>query len=111
MGEEIVGLVRGCVKTVTCGKRLARNSKLTTGGATTTTKHVPVYTKVGYILGLRVAPSHRYCLCHRLEIIFLFAIYLTHYRNLHDYVPTNGPSTAPIVEFFFFLAIVALMRL
>ncbi|KAK8959286.1 hypothetical protein KSP40_PGU021417 [Platanthera guangdongensis] len=42
--KEIVGLIRGCVKTITCGKR---------GAAT------PIYTKAAYILGLRVSPFHR----------------------------------------------------
>ncbi|PKA53645.1 hypothetical protein AXF42_Ash009141 [Apostasia shenzhenica] len=47
--KEIVGLIRGCVKTVTCGKKTPRSA-----GAS-----VPVYTKAAYILGLRVSPSHR----------------------------------------------------
>ena len=50
--KEIVGLIRGCIKTVTCGKknqRLAKNQ----------TTIAPIYTKVAYILGLRVSPSHR----------------------------------------------------
>ncbi|KAL5988184.1 putative N-acetyltransferase hls1 [Asimina triloba] len=53
--KEIVGLVRGCIKTVTCGKKLGRNGKsgLECNG------HLPIYTKVAYILGLRVSPSHR----------------------------------------------------
>ncbi|KAI4381248.1 hypothetical protein MLD38_007340 [Melastoma candidum] len=55
--KEIVGMIRGCVKTVTCGKRLARSGNLGNGGAAP--RHVPVYTKVGYILGLRVSPAHR----------------------------------------------------
>ncbi|KAF8020812.1 hypothetical protein BT93_G1286 [Corymbia citriodora subsp. variegata] len=75
MGEEkeIVGMIRGCIKTVTCGKRLCRNSKnINSNNAAAAaannnasldscipTKQVPVYTKVGYILGLRVPPSHR----------------------------------------------------
>ncbi|KAI6699354.1 hypothetical protein NL676_013678 [Syzygium grande] len=80
MGEEkeIVGMIRGCIKTVTCGKRLCRNSKniinSNNAKASTTnnnaanassldsripTKQVPVYTKVGYILGLRVPSTHR----------------------------------------------------
>ncbi|KAI4324835.1 hypothetical protein MLD38_030287 [Melastoma candidum] len=53
--REIVGMVRGCVKTVTCGKRLSRQGKHGHG----LLRHVPVYTKVGYILGLRVSPHHR----------------------------------------------------
>ncbi|NP_001170084.1 Probable N-acetyltransferase HLS1 [Zea mays] len=47
---EIAGVVRGCVKTVV------------SAGTTTTqqaNKDDPIYTKVGYILGLRVSPSHR----------------------------------------------------
>lgn len=39
---EIVGVIRGCVKTVTRG-----NS---------------VYVKLAYILGLRVSPTHRFSL-------------------------------------------------
>ncbi|KAJ0973713.1 hypothetical protein J5N97_015678 [Dioscorea zingiberensis] len=40
---EIVGVIRGCVKNV----------------VTACVKTVPVYSKVGYILGLRVSPYHR----------------------------------------------------
>ncbi|XP_031481051.1 probable N-acetyltransferase HLS1 [Nymphaea colorata] len=46
--SEIVGVIRGCIKTVTRGaKRKQQNSD------------VPLYVKVAYILGLRVSPSHR----------------------------------------------------
>ncbi|CAL4919236.1 unnamed protein product [Urochloa decumbens] len=41
---EIAGLVRGCVKTVVSG---------------TTQGKDPIYTKAGYVLGLRVSPRHR----------------------------------------------------
>lgn len=51
MEKEIVGMIRGCIKTVTCGRKLTRNAK--------SNKPVPVYTKLAYILGLRVSPSHR----------------------------------------------------
>ncbi|TKY70649.1 N-acetyltransferase HLS [Spatholobus suberectus] len=54
IGEEIVGMIRGCIKTVACGKRLSRNGKHDTNA-----KHVPVYTRVAYILGLRVSPNQR----------------------------------------------------
>ncbi|KAK4477449.1 hypothetical protein RD792_016672 [Penstemon davidsonii] len=47
--REIVGMIRGCVKTVTCGTKFS----------TKPPEVVPVYDKVGYILGLRVSPSHR----------------------------------------------------
>ncbi|KAK7263245.1 hypothetical protein RJT34_30832 [Clitoria ternatea] len=57
IGEETVGMIRGCIKTVTCGKKLHRHS-----GKNITepiSKQVPVFTKLAYILGLRVSPNHR----------------------------------------------------
>ncbi|KAK7367611.1 hypothetical protein VNO80_09626 [Phaseolus coccineus] len=68
IGEEVVGMIRGCIKTVTCGKRRSRNGKHNANNA----KHVPVYTKVAYILGLRVSPNQRRMgiglkLVHRIE--------------------------------------------
>lgn len=54
--KEIVGMIRGCIKTVTCGKKLSRNGRTSNDP----TKPLPVYTKLAYILGLRVSPSHRY---------------------------------------------------
>lgn len=54
--REIVGMIRGCIKTVTCGKKLSRNGKTDLPLPIP----VPVLTKVAYILGLRVSPSHRY---------------------------------------------------
>ncbi|XP_077233443.1 putative N-acetyltransferase HLS1 [Tasmannia lanceolata] len=56
--KEIVGLIRGCIKTVTCGKKVSRNGKKTSD-SNVTVLHVPVYTKLAYTLGLRVSPSHR----------------------------------------------------
>lgn len=53
--KEIVGMIRGCIKTVTCGKKLSKNAK----NGNDPTKRLPVYTKLAYILGLRVSPSHR----------------------------------------------------
>ncbi|CAN4090577.1 unnamed protein product [Withania somnifera] len=60
-GEEekrkIAGMIRGCIKSVTCGKRVCRNNqdfpKLPHH------QHLPVFTKLAYILGLRVSPHHR----------------------------------------------------
>ena len=46
-GTKIVGLVRGCVKSVVSGSSHAKEKD-------------PIYTKVAYILGLRVSPTHRY---------------------------------------------------
>ncbi|XP_062186503.1 probable N-acetyltransferase HLS1 [Phragmites australis] len=40
LGTEIVGVVRGCVKTVACGRG-------------------QLFSKVAYLLGLRVSPAHR----------------------------------------------------
>ncbi|GLT46793.1 hypothetical protein SLA2020_205230 [Shorea laevis] len=53
--KEIVGMIRGCTKVVTCGKKLSRIGKFNPDP----TKPLPVYTKIAYILGLRVSPSHR----------------------------------------------------
>ncbi|KAG0460948.1 hypothetical protein HPP92_021245 [Vanilla planifolia] len=47
----IVGLIRGCIKTIVCGKKTRRSSAATAS--------IPIYTKAGYILGLRVSPAHR----------------------------------------------------
>ncbi|KAJ0454564.1 putative transcription regulator GNAT family [Helianthus annuus] len=52
-GAEIVGMIRGCIKTVTCGSKFSR-SRL--GECS---KPLPVLTKLAYILGLRVSPVHR----------------------------------------------------
>ncbi|PIN25698.1 hypothetical protein CDL12_01551 [Handroanthus impetiginosus] len=54
--REIVGMIRGCIKTVTCGTKLSRNGK---NSSTKPPEPLPVYTKLAYILGLRVSPSHR----------------------------------------------------
>ncbi|KAL2927062.1 putative N-acetyltransferase HLS1-like [Bienertia sinuspersici] len=53
---EIVGMIRGCIKTVTCGQKYSQLSKFTLYHTSST---LPVFTKLGYILGLRVSPSHR----------------------------------------------------
>ncbi|XP_066379635.1 probable N-acetyltransferase HLS1 [Miscanthus floridulus] len=45
---EIARLVRGCVKTIVYGTGTTQQAK----------DDDPIYTKVGYILGLRVSPSH-----------------------------------------------------
>ncbi|KAL7090110.1 hypothetical protein ACP275_12G020300 [Erythranthe tilingii] len=52
--REIVGMIRGCIKTVTCGTKLTRNNN--NGG---NAKPLPLCTKLAYILGLRVSPLHR----------------------------------------------------
>lgn len=44
--REVVGVISGCIKTVTRGKDAALN-------------HLQDHVKVAYILGLRVSPTHR----------------------------------------------------
>lgn len=46
-GREIIGLIRGCVKTVVSGGSVQAGKD-------------PIYSKVAYILGLRVSPRYRY---------------------------------------------------
>ncbi|KAK4488428.1 hypothetical protein RD792_004192 [Penstemon davidsonii] len=60
--REIVGMIRGCIKTVTSGTRTANGNGNGNGKdcATKLALPLPVYTKLAYILGLRVSPSHRY---------------------------------------------------
>ncbi|KAL5561359.1 hypothetical protein UlMin_031106 [Ulmus minor] len=49
--KELVGVIRGCIKTVTCGqKKISSNIQ---------DYESPFTTKLAYILGLRVSPSHR----------------------------------------------------
>ena len=73
--REIVGMIRGCIKTVTCGKKYPRpsNSKSTLYDYS---KPLPVFTKLAYILGLRVSPSHRFVLFFFLLLLFLFLLFL-----------------------------------
>lgn len=58
-----MGLIRGCVKTVTCGKKKKKKEENSAAGTDTDADAdaamAPVYTKLGYLLGLRVSPSHR----------------------------------------------------
>jgi len=60
--KELVGMIRGCIKTVTCGittKRLDLTHNKSQNDVVITK---PLYTKLAYILGLRVSPTHRYVL-------------------------------------------------
>ncbi|XP_022932904.1 probable N-acetyltransferase HLS1 isoform X2 [Cucurbita moschata] len=54
--NEIVGMIRGCIKTVTCCSKSTRNAGI---NASDLPQLAPVYTKLAYILGLRVSPDHR----------------------------------------------------
>jgi hypothetical protein len=70
--KQIVGVVRAGVKDVVCGtKKIVtaasvdqqqQQQKQLENAATAdaATVEVPVYARVGYLLGLRVCPSHRY---------------------------------------------------
>lgn len=55
--REVVGMIRGCIKTVTCGRKVCRKANYPP-------ELRPVFTKLAYILGLRVSPSHRYIYRH-----------------------------------------------
>ncbi|RRT69951.1 hypothetical protein B296_00006833 [Ensete ventricosum] len=62
--REIVGIVRGCIKTVACGtQKPHRGTSTTTAPLTSLARHhtapSPIYAKVAYLLGLRVSPAHR----------------------------------------------------
>ncbi|KAM1002965.1 hypothetical protein ACFX2I_003354 [Malus domestica] len=59
--KEIGGVIRGCIKIVTCGKKLLRNNKGVENptGEYFDPKLVPVCRKVAYILGLRISHSPR----------------------------------------------------
>ncbi|XP_009780724.1 putative N-acetyltransferase HLS1 isoform X3 [Nicotiana tabacum] len=52
-------MIRGCIKTVTCGKKLSRNAKNSSDSIKPHPQPLPLFTKLAYILGLRVSPSHR----------------------------------------------------
>lgn len=49
MEKEIVGVIRGSIRTVTTGKKQVAEDQ-----------SAIEYVKVAYLLGLRVSPSHRY---------------------------------------------------
>lgn len=72
--REIVGTIRGCIKTVTCGTKLSRNDNF---------KALPVYTKLAYILGLRVSASHRYTISFIYHIISIYIYLLS--RRIYVY--------------------------
>jgi hypothetical protein len=71
--KQIVGVVRAGVKDVVCGtKKIVtaaaaaasvdqqQQKQLENAATAAATVEVPVYARVGYLLGLRVCPSHRY---------------------------------------------------
>jgi hypothetical protein len=70
--KQIVGVVRAGVKDVVCGtKKIVtaaaaaasidqQQKQLENAATAAATVEVPVYARVGYLLGLRICPSHRY---------------------------------------------------
>ena len=75
--NEIVGMIRGCIKTVTCGQKLSRappNPK-THHHHHSTNHHLPVFTKLAYILGLRVSPAHRSVFIYLFIYLFIIIIF------------------------------------
>ncbi|XP_051127207.1 probable N-acetyltransferase HLS1 [Andrographis paniculata] len=57
--REIVGMIRGCIKTVTCGTKISRNGRNVNAAIKAPPQPLPIFTKLAYILGLRVSPTHR----------------------------------------------------
>lgn len=74
--REIVGMIRGCIKSVTCGKKVSRSNK----SGNNPIKPLPVYTKLAYILGLRVSPFRRYAI-----YIYIYRIYLSVFMEYYYY--------------------------
>ncbi len=73
--KQIVGVVRAGVKDVVCGtkkivtaaaaaasidQQQQQQKQLENAATAAATVEVPVYARVGYLLGLRICPSHRY---------------------------------------------------
>lgn len=80
--NEIVGMIRGCIKTVTCGQKLSRSAIPNSDHQPP--KHLPVYTKLAYILGLRVSPAHRYVFVFLFVCLFVFLCYIK-YNTLYSW--------------------------
>ncbi|PSR89364.1 N-acetyltransferase HLS1-like [Actinidia chinensis var. chinensis] len=81
---ELVGVIRGSIKTVTSGKEASNG--------------VPVYEKLAYILGLRVSPTHR-----RLGIATKLVQHLEEWCNQngadYSYMATDTTNEASIKLF------------
>lgn len=77
-GKEIVGVIRGSIKTVTRGKKPFNE--------------LPIYAKVAYILGLRVSPNHRYFLftfilhCIKKERVHIFSVQFWVFRTWESFL-------------------------
>lgn len=72
VGDEIVGVIRGSVKDVVCSQSALICSEKAS-------IRIPIYSRVGYLLGLRVCPSHR-----RMGIAFKLA------ESMEDWCRNQG---------------------
>ncbi|XP_057964380.1 probable N-acetyltransferase HLS1 [Malania oleifera] len=97
--KEIVGMIRGCIKTVTCGQTLTTNN-INNGNNTITKppKLSPVSTKLAYILGLRVSPSHRR-MCIGLKLVIKMEEWFKQNGAEYSYVATENDN-APSLNLF-----------
>ncbi|KAL8193698.1 hypothetical protein R6Q57_026390 [Mikania cordata] len=86
--NEIVGMIRGCIKTVTCGRKLCRKNNFPP-------EPRPVFTKLAYILGLRVSPSHR-----RMKIGFELVCRMEDWFRVrgaeYSYIATDATNKASV---------------
>ncbi|XP_062089561.1 probable N-acetyltransferase HLS1 [Humulus lupulus] len=57
--KKIAGIIRGCIKTVTCGQKSIRSVSHTNKNGHDSATATPLCAKLAYILGLRVSSSHR----------------------------------------------------
>lgn len=94
--KEIVGMIRGCIKTVTCGKKISRNGKSQSNNNNNEPiKSLPVYTKLAYILGLRVSPSHRR-LGIGLKLVRLMEDWFRENGAEYSYMATDNDNEASV---------------
>lgn len=91
--REIVGMVRGCIKTVTCGKQHPRPSSKSNPN-----DPLPVFTKLAYILGLRVSPSHRR-MGIALELVKKIEEWLKENGAEYSYMATESDNEASLSLF------------
>ncbi|XAR57720.1 hypothetical protein NMG60_11025965 [Bertholletia excelsa] len=94
--REIVGMIRGCIKTVACGKKLPGSG---INGADHPTKpNHPIYTRLAYILGLRVSPSHRR-MGIGLKLVKRMEEWFTHNGAEYSYMATEKDNQASLKLF------------
>ncbi|KAL3722285.1 hypothetical protein ACJRO7_034633 [Eucalyptus globulus] len=89
--RKIVGMVRGCIKTVSCG----RGSSNDDGEDDSTKIMTPIYAKVASILGLRVCPSHRR-IGIGLALVKKMEAWFTHSGAEYSYIATENDNQASL---------------